>query len=64
MNAIKQYMKENKLSAGKLAKLVGVDPSTVYRQLSGEVEISVATAKKYAETLNIPITEILEVNGN
>jgi transcriptional regulator with XRE-family HTH domain len=63
MNAIKNYMRKNKLSAYKLARMVGVDPSTVYRQINGEVSISLETARKYSEKLDIPLTEILEVSA-
>ena len=48
-----------KINKNKLAKLIGINESTLYRHLNGDLAISRNIAIKYAKELNCNPTEIL-----
>jgi len=47
-----------KINQNKLAKLIGINESTLYRHLNGDSAISRNAAVKYAEELNCHPAEI------
>lgn len=59
MLRIKEILKERGLTLIDLAEMLDVTRETVTRQVNGNPTIE--TLQKYAEALNVPISELFEV---
>lgn len=54
---LKQIINEKAISIPKMAKIIGITPSTIYRHVEGK-SMSLSTAKKYAEFLGVSVDEL------
>ena len=52
------------MSQARLARMTGVDPKTTHRHANGKTRMTLAQAEAYARALGVPVTELLEGNGN
>ncbi|MEH7097264.1 helix-turn-helix domain-containing protein [Neobacillus vireti] len=60
---LKKMLKEHSLSMRKLSELTDIDTATISRIINGKRKANPAHLQKFAEHLNVPISELFVVAG-
>jgi transcriptional regulator with XRE-family HTH domain len=64
MDKLSRYLKEQGISASRFARELGIQPSTLLRNISGKTVVSTKLALMYSQKTGISLEDLLNDNGS